>query len=137
MKTLMDYISQDLFTTVSRYDNTEGIIKEIKVVKESEKNNWGEVKKYSIGDLIRKEFNKRIEKELTKKVEEIVSSTDYQERVDKIANDLVEYSITGYAEDMKDRIRQRLVGNVINPEPMYYGQSLKEIIYQCINERLG
>ena len=137
MKVLMDFITQDLFKTQSRYDNIKGCYRDILVVKESTKNNWGNVEKYSIGDLIKEKFNKRIEEELTKKVEEIVSSTDYQERIDKIANELVEYSITGYAADMKARIRQRLVGNVLDEYPYYDGCSLKEIIHQCISERLG
>lgn len=137
MKILMDFITQDLFKSESRYDYTEGISKEILVVKEGKKNNWGETTKYSIGEMIRTEFNKRIEKELIKKVDEIIATTDYQERIDKIANDLVDYSITGYAEDMKNRIRERLVGGVIEPYPTYGGMNLKELIHHCINERMG
>lgn len=137
VKTLMDFITQDLFTPGSRYDSVEGVYKNVLVVKEGKKNNWGEIIKYSIGEMIRTEFNKRIEKELIKKVEEIIATTDYQERIDKIANDLVDYSITGYADDMKNRIRERLVGGVIDPYPTYGGMNLKELIHQCINERMG
>ena len=87
-------------------------------------------------EAIETEVRKK-EEELIKKVEEIVASTDYQERIDKIANDLVEYSITGYANDMKERIRERLVGNTINSTPYYDGRDLRSIIHECIAERLG
>jgi len=137
MQRLMDFISNDLFTKQSRYDYTEGISKEIKVITEGKKNSWGNVTEPSIGEMIKNRFNERIKEELIKKVEEIVTSTDYQERIDKIANDLVEYSITGYANDMKERIRERLVGNTINSTPYYDGRDLRCIIHECINERLG
>ncbi len=136
-KILMDFITQDLFKTESRYDYSESIFKEILVVKEGKKNNWGETTKYSIGEMIRDRFNKRIEEELIKKVDEIIATADYQERIDKIANDLVDYSITGYADDMKNRIRERLVGGVIDPYPSYGGMNLRDLIHQCISERMG
>ena len=137
MEVLMNFITSDLFATQSRYDYTEGITKEIQIVKESKKNSWGNIEKYSIGDLIKEKFNKRIEEELKKKVEEIIASADYQERIDKIANELVEYSINGYANDMKERILERLVGNTMNPYPSYEGRDLRSIIHDCINERIG
>ena len=75
--------------------------------------------------------------ELSKKVEEIIESTDYQKKIDEIANELVDYSINGYKEDMKNRIRERLVGNVMESAPYYCGVSLHDIINQAIDRRLG
>ena len=43
-------------------------------------------------------------------IEEIIATTDYQEKIDQIANELVEYATNGYKEDMKNRI------NIINDE---------------------
>jgi len=135
MQTLMSYITSDLFTEVGYYKAEDSKL----IVKERRKDQWGNYrdKEIPIGELIKNHFNNRIKEELKKKVEEIIASTDYQERIESIANELVEYSINGYKEDMKDRIRERLVGNVLDTEPRYYGISLYDIINKVINERIG
>lgn len=135
MEKVLSYISSDLFeeSSVYNYEIKERVTK-LKV-RVTEKDRWGNnTKEISIGDLIKNRFNSRIQEELKNKVEEIIASADYQKKIDEIANELVEYSINGYKEDMKARIRERLVGNVLGSEPIYCGDSLKQIIYNCINE---
>ena len=107
-------------------------------VKEREKDSWGnyKTKDLTIGELIKKRFNERISEELTKKVEEIIATTDYQEKIEQIANELVDYSVNGYKEDMKNRIRERLVGNVMETTPYYNGVDLRYLIQEEINKRL-
>ena len=130
VETLMKYISEDLFTQT--YDNKL-------VIKRREKDHWGSYKtnELPIGELIKNKFNERIKEELSKKVEEIIASTDYQKKIDEIANELVDYSINDYKEDMKNRIRERLVGNVMDSAPYYCGVSLHDLINQAIDRRLG
>ena len=139
MRELMDYISSDLFTTTSYYDwgKQEDVVKI--VVKQRTKDKWGnyQEKEIPIGELVKRKFNERINEELQKKVEDIVASTDYQQKIEEIANELVDYSINGYKEDMKNRIRERLVGNVMDGQPYYGGISLKHIINEEINKRMN
>ena len=59
-----------------------------------------------------------------------------QEKIEEIANELVDYSINGYKEDMKNRVRERLVGNIMNDSPNYSGISLLEIINHEIDKRM-
>lgn len=129
VETLLKYISEDLFTTT--YDNKL-------VVKTREKDHWEnyKTKEIPIGELIKNQFNERIKEELKKKVEEIIASTDYQKKIDEIANELVEYSINGYKDDMKARIIERLVGNVLDASPRYCGESLIAIINQVVDARM-
>ena len=129
VEALMKYISEDLFTQT--YDNKL-------VIKRREKDNWGSYKtnELPIGELIKNKFNDRIKEELSKKVEEIIASTDYQKKIDEIANELVDYSIDGYKEDMKNRIRERLVGNVLSESAQYCGVPLLSIINQEIDKRM-
>ena len=138
MRELMDYISSDLFTTTSYYDwdKREDVVK--MVVKQRTKDKWGNYqdKEIPIGELVKRKFNERINEELQKKVEDIVASTDYQQKIEEIANELVDYSINGYKEDMKNRIRERLVGNVMDADPHYGGMSLQSIVHSILDERL-
>lgn len=142
MTTVMDFISQDFFVKkeqqVFNYDTKQYDTKMIAYVKEREKDNWGSYKnnQLTIGELIKKQFNDRIKEELTKKVEEIIATSDYQEKIEEIANELVDYSVNGYKEDMKNRIRERLVGNVLDEQPYYGGISLHAIINQVIDHRM-
>ena len=70
------------------------------------------------------------------KVEEIIATDDYKQKVEEIANELIDYSINGYKEDMKNRIRERLVGNVMDTMSSYGGVNLMYIINDAIDQRL-
>ena len=143
MSTIMDFISQDFFVKkeqhIFNYDTMQYDSKMVTCVKEREKNQWGNYKtnEMTIGELIQKQFNNRIKEELTKKVEEIIATSDYQEKIEQIASELVDYSINGYKEDMKNRIRERLVGNIMDESPNYCGISLMSLINDEINKRFN
>lgn len=64
-------------------------------------------------------------------------SSDYQNKIDEIANELVDYSIDGYKEDMKERIRERLIGNIMDESAHYCGVSLLSIINGEIDKRIA
>lgn len=138
IKELLSYISSDLFyeTSVFNYETGEQV-KTLKV-KERKKDQWGNYidREIPIGELIKNQFNERIKEELKKKVEEIITSTDYKKKIEEIANELVDYSINGYKEDMKNRIRERLIGNVMDEVPQYCGVSLINLINQLIDNRI-
>lgn len=142
MKTIMDFISKDFFVkkeqSIFNYDTSKYDTKTVTYVKEREKDNWGNYKtrELTIGELIKNQFNNRIREELTKKVEEIIATTDYQEKIEQIANELVDYSVNGYKEDMKNRIRERLVGNVMDATPYYGGIDLLYLINSEIDKRI-
>lgn len=142
MKTVMDFISADFFVkkkqSIFNYDTAQYDTKMVAYVKEREKNQWGSYKtnEMTIGELIKKQFNERIKEELTKKVEEIIATSDYQEKIEQIANELIDYSINGYKEDMKQRIRERLVDNAFRTEPTYGGHSLTALVNQILDERM-
>lgn len=139
MRKIFDYISSDLWKNTKVYDEKTGSMQDTLIVKTRTKNQWGEYKEKEIpiGELIKNNFNNRIKEELKNKVEEIIASADYQDKIEEIANDLVDYSINGYKEDMKQRIRERLVGNVMDEIPNYDGISLWTIINQAIDLRFS
>ena len=142
MAAIMDFISADFLVKkqqqVFDYDtakyNTETVVN----VKEREKDHWGNYKSrdLTIGELIKQQFNTRIKEELTKKVEEIIATADYKEKIEQIANELVDYSVNGYKEDMKNRIRERLVGNIMDASPCYGGIDLLTLINSEIDKRM-
>ena len=138
MQTILSYINSDLFdeTSIYNYDTGETVKKLI--IKERTKDQWGSYKEKEIpiGELIKNQFNSRIKEELSKKIEEIIASTDYQKKIDEIANELVDYSINGYKDDMKARIRERLIGNVMDESPKYCGQPLLALINEEIDKRM-
>lgn len=142
MQTVLNYITQDFFVkkkqSVFNYDTNQYDTKMVAYVKEREKDNWGRYtdQNCTIGEMIKRQFNERIREELTKKVEEIIATADYKEKIEQIANELVDYSVNGYKEDMKNRIRERLVGNVMDAAPCYGGVNLLTVINGEIDKRL-
>lgn len=142
MKTIMDFISQDFLIKkeqqIWNYDEQKYNTKMVTSIKRREKNSWGSYSgDLTIGELIQSKFNQRIKDELVKKVEEIIASADYQEKIEEIANDLVDYSVEGYKQDMKERMRERLVGNVIDSQPYYGGYSIRDIVNRIVDERMN
>ena len=139
MDELMSYITSDLFDERSEYNYRTGESVKKLVVKKRTKDQWGVYKEREIpiGELIKNMFNSRIKEELSKKVEEIIMSSDYQDKIDEIANELVNYSIDGYKEDMKERIRERLIGNIMDESAHYCGVSLLSIINGEIDKRIA
>lgn len=86
---------------------------------------------------IKKKIQDVLCEDIEKKINEIIISDEYKNQVDSIANEIVDYATEGYKKDLKDRIRERLVDNVIATEPCYNKMPLKTIIHECINERLN
>lgn len=85
---------------------------------------------------VKKEFAKQTQDMLMEKVKEIISSQDYKDQVDKIANELVQYAIEGYKEDLKNHLREKLVYNILSPEPTYGGISLQRYIEDTVHNIL-
>ena len=138
IKEIMKYISSDLFSEQSVYNRETNDYVDKLVVKKREKDRWGcyQEKEIPIGELIKNQFNERIKDSLLKKVEEIIASTNYHNKINEIANELVDYSINGYKEDLKNRIRERMIGNIMDESPKYCGQSLLDIINYEIDKRM-
>ena len=134
MKLITDYMSKDLFEEFYKYDLKTG--EKEKVLSKRVKESWEEKKSglystyevVSVGDQIKSMFNQRIKEELQTKIEEIVKTADYQEKVDKMAQEIVDYSIEGYKEDLKNSIREKMIGNVISNQQTYGGIGLMDAI---------
>ena len=140
MKLITDYMSKDLFEEFYKYNSKTGEREE--VISKSIKESWEEKKSgsyykdkvVSVGDHIKEMFNQRIKEELKTKIEEIIKTADYQEKVDKMAQEIVDYSIEGYKEDLKNSIREKMIGNVMNNEQVYGGVPLRAIIKEEIDK---
>lgn len=139
MKLITDYISKDLFEEFHKYNLDNSGYEEAlsKRVKESWKENkpgsyYSTYEVVSVGDQIKSMFNQRIKEELQTKIEEIVKTADYQEKVDKMAQEIVDYSIEGYKEDLKNSIREKMINNVMNNAQTYGGIPLRTIIREEI-----
>ena len=76
MKTILSYISSDLFNETSVYNQDTGEKVQKLSIKERTKDQWGNYKgnEIPIGELIKKQFNSRIKEELSKKIEEIIKN---------------------------------------------------------------
>lgn len=86
-----------------------------------------------IWESTKKAIAKQLGDDINAKIEAIISSEEFQKKSEEIAQELVDYATEGYKQDLKDRIRQRLVANVIVDEPSYGVYSLRDIIHQEIN----
>ena len=87
-------------------------------------------------EIVREKFTEKFKDIILEKVEETINSEEYKQKAKEIANELVEYATEGYKKDMKKRIEERLVGNVLDDQPMYNNSSLLAIINDVINNRL-
>lgn len=98
------------------------------------KNSWGDRHKEEtpIWKSIREQFAEKFNKIIMEKADEILNSEKFQKRADQIAEELVNYATEGYKDDLKARIKERLVNNTINNQPFYGGVDLRCIINEEI-----
>lgn len=138
MQTIIKYISSDLFEERNKYNGDCKVVGTMNVIKERTKDYYGHYneKEIPLGELIKNHFNERVKEELVKKIDEIIATTDYKNKIEEIANELIEYATNGYKEDMKNRIRERLCGNVMDVLPQYAGVNITTIVNDILNQRL-
>lgn len=87
--------------------------------------------------MIKQQVARQFSDKITSKVDEIIASDQFNKKADEIAEELVEYAINGYKADMKERIRQRLVNNVLENEPGYFARPLKQVIIDTVTEMMN
>lgn len=124
---LVDFVMEDLFN--KSYGG------EFTTVKTGPKDWYGNQKELTLADNAKKELQAAFREMIREKTEKIIHSEEYQKEADKIATEIVEYATEGYKEDLKTRIRERMINNVFAPTPSYNGESLLGIINQVINDR--
>ena len=103
--------------------------------KQKKKNSEGYYDRYEDTPLwkaIQEEFQVKFCDRIMKRMEDILESESYQARVERIAQDILEYAVNGYKEDIIKRIRERLVGNVLTANPYFDGMGIKEIISKTV-----
>ena len=86
---------------------------------------------------IQKRFQEKFCDQIMDKMIEVMDSEAYKKRVDEIAQEIMDYAVEGYANDMKERVKERLVGNVLDGAPRYDGLSISEIVAMEISKRIG
>lgn len=114
---------------------------------EEKKFNWQDIKikektgyyynDQTLMQRVKNEFAKQTQDMLMEKVKEIIESQNFKDQVDEIANELVQYAIEGYKEDLQKYLREKLVYNVLRPEPTYGGMSLSSYIEQTVRNILN
>lgn len=129
MDAIIKHLTKEYFFVVSSVDG------EVKPIVRSSKTDWDN-NRYPI-DEVQREFAKKTKELILEKAEEIIQSTAYQESINQIAEELVQYATEGYKEDLKKEIKTRLVDNVIAPSPCYGGENLINIINKAIDCRLN
>lgn len=126
---LFEYVSQDLFTVRKQIKDNGDWVDKVEV-RTKTKDRWGHetTDSQAIGVYIKNRFNARIKEELVEAVNEIIDSGSYQETVEELASELVQYATEGYKEDLKARIKERLVNNVVDPTVYVNGVSIRNIV---------
>lgn len=85
---------------------------------------------------IKEQFAEKFNKIIMEKANEILNSEEFQKKADQIAEELVEYTTEGYKNDLKERIKERLVTNTLSDQPFYGGIDLRYIINEEIQKQI-
>lgn len=126
MKAIFNYLTEEYFT-VDKYTD------EVHIKRKTDK--WNP-NGYLI-DQVKTYFASATKEILLDGVNAIINSSSYKDRINEIANELVEYAIEGYKEDLKKELRTRLVDNVLSPEPSYGNVSLYSMVNSIIDSRFS
>lgn len=91
----------------------------------------------SLMDDVRREFGNLFKEELKTKLIARMESPEFKKRMESISDEIIEYAINGFKEDIASRIRSSLVGNLFSNDPVIpgSGESLYRIINNVIDAR--
>ena len=131
MALIMKAIDEEAFGHT--YDDHKYFVKE-------KKNGDGYYAKTEVTPLwreIQKRFQEKFCDQIINKMNETMESEKYKKRVDNIAQEILEYAVEGYAKDMKERVKERLVGNVLDSAPRYSGISIADLVAMEVSKRIG
>ena len=137
MKLITDYMTQDIFDYKKKRNYSTDEVELEKIVKGDwetcEGSSWNKTKHKSVGTQVKEMFNARFKEEMQKKIDEIIQSDEYAEKIDGMAHEIIDYCIEGYKEDLKNSIREKMIGNIMHDTPYYGGVSLHDIVHQEVS----
>lgn len=142
IQSIFDYMTKETWKKQSCYNVKEGENPEVKYVlnmkAESSFYNSREIAP-TVAEWANVLLMNALKEKIIAKVEEIVASPEYLERANKIAEELVDYATDGYKDDMKARLKARLVEMPLSStakEDMYDNSPLREMVENIINYKL-
>ena len=117
-------LNSALFDYKSIYDDEQGhmVSKKTLKTKVTIKDQYG----YSKEEMtpLYKYLSSKVQEELckdvTEKVTAITQTDEYKNKVDQMANEIIEYATEGWKNEVKESIRARFIGDVLNPQVFSY-----------------
>lgn len=107
------------------------------LLKNYTKDDWGYKKESELWKAVNSQISKQFGEKIEEEVKRLLSLDETKEKVNKMAQDIIDYALEGYKKDMIDRIRERMVGNILDDGVHYGGISLLNIINNEIDKRIG
>lgn len=104
MQNIIDDISKDCFN--KKYDGRL----EIKM-----KDNSSYSYTTTLGEQVKKQFDAQVKNDLMDECLKIIDTKDYKDKIKSWAEEIVDYIVEGYKNDIKQGLYNKLVGSVIDP----------------------
>lgn len=99
MNTIIKFMDEDIFKT-----NHNGE----RCVKSKGDSSWG---KTEVMDFVKCEFNKKYKEILLEELLKKLQTDEYKEKIAKVIDEIIEYSIEGYKQDLIACIKQKMINN--------------------------
>ena len=71
---------------------------------------------------------------ITEYIDEYMKTDEFKEKLKKMADEVIDYALNGYKEDMIKRLRERLVGNAYSTSIWEDGQSIDDKVHGTIRD---
>ena len=104
-------------------------------IQTKENHTYGYNNKEYLMDYAKEKFHNKFSKIVSERIDELLKTEKYQKRADKVAQDILDYSIDGWKNDAICRIRCRMIDD--NVDGTYYGRSIRSIIQEEIQNTLN
>lgn len=134
------YEQIDKYALESEYKYNNGDDREkimYNILKQYGTDEWGHKKETDLWKIVNSQISKQFGEKIEEEVKRILSLDETKEKVNKMAQDIIDYALEGYKKDMIDRIRERMVSNILDDSVYYGGTSLLSIINREIDKRFS
>lgn len=140
MTTIGEDVLKNTFEAMNRkyldtkYDYSKS--EDIQTLKLDEKDRWGNYPDNSITRQIDKLIAKEYGDAILENVREYMKTDEFKVRLKNMTDEVVNYALEGYKEDMITRLRERLVGNAYASVIYENGAAIDQKITDAVQETM-
>lgn len=132
MEKVFEQINEHIFDVAQDLETGDNKVIGIKKQVKKSSGYYTDYEDTPLWKVTKNKFTKEFSDQIEKKIEEIMGTDEFRSKVDKVAQEILDYAVDGYKSDLITTIRARLIGDKLEIYPKYGGSDLRQVIHDTV-----